>query len=113
MLESRMWMMFTAAELDFLRSQRIGRFATVGPSGWPHVVPVMYTMNDDGSLDFEVDGVSLRHLPAAPRAAMVVDVLAPKTGAAIPGRVDPTAADRARLKPVRAFTWAALFEGPP
>ncbi len=41
--------MFTAAELDFLRSQRIGRLATVGPSGWPHVVPVMYTMNDDGS----------------------------------------------------------------
>src|SRR5438309_11711021 len=45
---------FTAAELDFLRSQRIGRFATVGASGWPHVVPVMYTMNDVGSLDFDV-----------------------------------------------------------
>jgi len=56
---------FTAAELDFLRSQRIGRFATVGPSGWPHVTPVMYTMNDDGSLDFDVDGVKLRNLVVA------------------------------------------------
>jgi len=100
-----MWMMFTAAELDFLRSQRIGRFATVGPSGWPHVVPVMYTMNDDGSLDFDVDGVKLRNLNAEPRAAMVVDGMGPRRGVAIQGRVDLIAADRARLKPVRKFTW--------
>src|SRR5256885_16017824 len=69
---------FTAAELDFLRSQRIGRFATVGASGWPHVVPVMYTMNDDGSLDFDVDGVKLRNLAAETRAAMVVDAMGPE-----------------------------------
>src|SRR2546429_9030139 len=96
---------FTDAELEFLRSQRIGRFATVGPSGWPHVVPVMYTMNDDGSLDFDVDGVKLRNLNAEPRAAMVVDGMGPKRGVAIQGRVDLIAADRARLKPVRKFTW--------
>jgi nitroimidazol reductase NimA-like FMN-containing flavoprotein (pyridoxamine 5'-phosphate oxidase superfamily) len=35
---------FSEAELEFLRSQRIARFATVGSSGWPHVVPVMYTL---------------------------------------------------------------------
>src|SRR6266567_2710480 len=104
-LESRMWMMFTAAELEFLRSQRIGRFATIGPSGWPHVAPVMYTMNDDGSLDFDVDGVKLRNLSAESRAAMVVDAMGPKRGVAMQGRVDLIAPDRARLKPVRKFTW--------
>jgi len=96
---------FTAAELDFLRSQRIGRFATVGPSGWPHVTPVMYTMNDDGSLDFDVDGVKLRNLVAEPRAAMVVDAMGPKRGVAMQGQVELIAPERARLKPVRKFAW--------
>jgi pyridoxamine 5'-phosphate oxidase family protein len=95
----------TAAELDFLRSQRIGRLSTVGPTGWPHVVPVMYTMNDDGSLDFDVDGVKLRNLSADPRAAMVVDAMGPRRGITIQGRVELLAPERARLTPVRKFTW--------
>ena len=53
-------MLFTTSELEFLRSQRIGRFATVSPSGWPHVVPVMYSVGDDGALEFDADGVKLR-----------------------------------------------------
>ena len=97
--------MFTPAELDFLRSQRIGRFATVGPSGWPHVVPVMYTMNDDGSLDFDVDGIKLRNLTAEPRAAMVVDAMGPRRGIALQGRVSLLAPERARLTPVHKFAW--------
>ncbi|TME07764.1 MAG: hypothetical protein E6I61_08375 [Chloroflexi bacterium] len=97
--------MFTAAELDFLRSQRIGRLATVGPSGWPHVVPVMYTMNDDGSLDFDVDGVKLRNLSREARAAMVVDAMGPRRGVAMQGRVELIAPERARLEPVRKFAW--------
>jgi len=96
---------FTAAELDFLRSQRIGRLATVGPSGWPHVVPVMYTMNDDGSLDFDVDGVKLRNLSREARAAMVVDAMGPRRGVAMQGRVELIAPERAHLKPVRKFAW--------
>jgi pyridoxamine 5'-phosphate oxidase family protein len=95
----------TPAELDFLRSQRIGRFATVGPSGWPHVMPVMYTMNDDGSLDFDVDGVKLRNLSAEPRAAMVVDAMGPRRGIAMQGRVTLLASERARLTPTHKFTW--------
>ena len=97
--------MFSAAELEFLRSQRIGRFATVGPSGWPHVTPVMYAMNDAGSMDFDVDGVKLRHLTAEPRAAMVVDAMGPKRGIAIQGRVELLAPERARLRPSRKFAW--------
>jgi pyridoxamine 5'-phosphate oxidase family protein len=96
---------FSAGELEFLRSQRIGRFATVGPSGWPHVVPVMYTVDDTGSLEFDVDGVKLRNLTAEPRAAMVVDAMGPKRGVAIQGRVTVIAPERARLEPVRKFSW--------
>jgi pyridoxamine 5'-phosphate oxidase family protein len=96
---------FSEAELEFLRSQRIARFATVGPNGWPHVVPVMYTMNDDGSLDFDVDGVKLRNLLSEPRAAMVVDAMGPKRGIAMQGRVELIAAERARLSPARKFAW--------
>jgi pyridoxamine 5'-phosphate oxidase family protein len=96
---------FTAAELEFLRSQRIGRLATAGLTGWPHVVPVMYTMNDDGSLDFDVDGVKLRNLTHEPRAAMVVDAMGPRRGIAMQGRVELLAPERARLNPVRKFAW--------
>ena len=98
-------LVFSDAELEFLRSQRIARFATVGPSGWPHVVPVMYTMNDDGSLDFDVDGVKLRKLQSEPRAAMVVDAMGPKRGVAMQGQVELIGAERARLKPARKFAW--------
>jgi pyridoxamine 5'-phosphate oxidase family protein len=31
---------FTDAEIEYLRSQPLGRLATVGPSGDPHVMPV-------------------------------------------------------------------------
>lgn len=97
--------MFSAAELEFLRSQRIARLGTVGPSGWPHVVPVMYTMNDDGSLDFDVDGVKLRNLSSEPRAAMVVDAMGPRRGVALQGRVSLIAPERARMKADRKFAW--------
>jgi pyridoxamine 5'-phosphate oxidase family protein len=98
-------MVLTPGELEFLRSQRIGRFATVGPSGWPHVVPVMYSVDDSGSLEFDVDGVKLRNLTAEPRAAMVVDAMGPKRGIAIQGHAVLIAPERARLEPVRKFSW--------
>jgi pyridoxamine 5'-phosphate oxidase family protein len=98
-------MVLTDAELEFLRSQRIGRFATVGPSGWPHVAPVMYAVDDSGALEFDVDGVKLRNLTSEPRAAMVVDAMGPKRGVAMQGRVELVAPERARLLPVRKFSW--------
>jgi pyridoxamine 5'-phosphate oxidase family protein len=102
-----MWgkMLFTPNELEFLRSQRIGRFATASPSGWPHVVPVMYSVDDEGALEFDVDGVKLRNIQAEPRAAMVVDAMGPRRGLAIQGRASLIAAERARLDPVRKFSW--------
>lgn len=98
-------MVFNDAELEFLRSQRIGRFATVGPSGWPHVAPVMYAVDDSGALEFDVDGVKLRNLTAEPRAAMVVDAMGPKRGVAMQGNVELIAPGRARLRPLRKFSW--------
>jgi len=102
-----MWrkMLFTPNELEFLRSQRIGRFATISPSGWPHVMPVMYSVDDEGELEFDVDGVKLRNIQAEPRSAMVVDAMGPKRGVAIQGRARLIAAERARLDPVRKFSW--------
>ena len=96
---------FTEPELEFLRSQRIGRLATVGPSGWPHVVPVMYAFNDSGVFEFDVDGVKLRNLTAEPRAAMVVDAAGPKRGVAVQGRAELIGPERARLTGVRKFSW--------
>ena len=98
-------MLFTPNEIDFLRSQRIGRFATVSPSGWPHVVPVMYSVDDEGALEFDVDGVKLRNLQEEPRTAMVVDAMGPRRGVAIQGRVSLIAPERARLDPVHRFSW--------
>jgi pyridoxamine 5'-phosphate oxidase family protein len=98
-------MVFSDAELEFLRSQRIGRFATVGPSGWPLVAPVMYAVDDSGALEFDVDGVKLRNLTAEPRSAMVVDAMGPKRGVAIQGNALLITPSRARLEPVRKFSW--------
>ena len=98
-------MLFTPNEIEFLRSQRIGRFATVSPTGWPHVMPVMYSVDDEGALEFDVDGVKLRNIEAEPRAAMVVDAMGPKRGVAIQGRASLIAPERARLEPVRKFSW--------
>lgn len=98
-------MVFTETELEFLRSQRIARLATVGPTGWPHVVPVMYSLTADEALEFDVDGLKLRNLKAEPRAAMVVDVMGPRKGIAVQGQVELIGPERARLTVVHKFNW--------
>ncbi len=98
-------MLFTEPELEFLRSQRIGRLASVGPTGWPHVVPVMYALSDSGAFEFDVDGVKLRNLTAEPRAAFVVDAMAPKRGVTVQGTAELIGPARARLTGVHKFSW--------
>ncbi len=97
--------LFTPAEIEFLRSQRIGRLATVGPTGHPHVMPVMYELKDDGSFEFDADGVKLRNLQAEPRVAMVVDAMGPRRGVAVQGRALVIGPERARLRPTRRYSW--------
>lgn len=98
-------MEFTPIEQDYLRSQRIGRLSTVGATGWPHVMPVMYELTADGELDFDADGVKLRNIEADGRAAMVIDSMGPKRGIAVQGVCRVVGHERARLAPSRKFSW--------
>jgi PPOX class F420-dependent enzyme/OxyR family protein len=72
---------FTAAEVEYLTTQRLGRLATAGADGRPHVVPVAFRYNSD--LDsIDVGGHNFatrkkyRDVQANPWAAIVVDDLA-------------------------------------
>ncbi|HZV51761.1 MAG TPA: pyridoxamine 5'-phosphate oxidase family protein [Candidatus Dormibacteraeota bacterium] len=96
---------FTPAEIEFLRSQRIGRLATVGPTGAPHVMPVMYELREDGSLEFDADGIKLRNLRHEPRVALVVDTMGPRRGIAVQGRAEVIGPERVRLRPARRYRW--------
>ena len=98
-------MVFTDAEVEFLRSQRLARLATVGPTGWPHVVPVMYSLDSNLAFEFDVDGVKLRNLKADPRAAMVVDAMGPKRGVSMQGHAELIGPERARLRVEHKFSW--------
>jgi pyridoxamine 5'-phosphate oxidase family protein len=69
---------FTPAELDYLGEQRLGRLATAGANGRPHVVPVAFTFNaeldtiDIGGFRFG-ERKKYRDVQANPWAALVVD----------------------------------------
>lgn len=69
---------FAPAESDYLQTQRLGRIATVGPDGQPHVVPVAFRYNpelgtiDIGGHDF-ARRKKYRDVQHNPRAAFVVD----------------------------------------
>jgi pyridoxamine 5'-phosphate oxidase family protein len=93
------------AELAYLRSQRIGRLATVGPTGFPHVMPVRYELLTDGSLEFDADGIKLRNVLTEPRVAFVVDTMGPRQGVAIQGHALVVGPERVRLAPDRTFSW--------
>lgn len=73
---------FTDSELDYLGGQRLGRIATVGPDGQPHVVPTSFRHNAD--LDtIDVGGMRMsqtkkvRDVRRAGRATIVVDDVLP------------------------------------
>jgi pyridoxamine 5'-phosphate oxidase family protein len=72
---------FSAAEIDYLQSQRLGRLATSGPDGQPHVVPVAFRYNpEQDTIDIGGDGFArrkkYRDVQHNPRVAFVVDDLA-------------------------------------
>jgi pyridoxamine 5'-phosphate oxidase family protein len=72
---------FTPAQVAYLRSQRLGRLATVGPTGQPHVVPVAFRYNpDQDTIDIGGHGFAtrkkFRDVQRNPRVAFVVDDLA-------------------------------------
>jgi pyridoxamine 5'-phosphate oxidase family protein len=71
-------MVFTEAELSYLREQPLGRLATVRSDGTPQVNPVGFSVNpDDGSIDIRGYTMSAsqkyRNVAANGRVAFVVD----------------------------------------
>ena len=73
---------FSDAEIDYLGSQRLGRLATVGKDGVPHVVPVAFRYNPDadtidiGGHDF-AKRKKFRDVQRIGVAALVVDDVLP------------------------------------
>lgn len=73
---------FTDSELEYLASQRLGRIATVGPDGQPHVVPTSFRHNP-GHDAIDVGGMrmsqtkKLRDVRRSGRASIVVDDVLP------------------------------------
>jgi pyridoxamine 5'-phosphate oxidase family protein len=70
----------TAAQIDYLSSQRLGRIATTGADGKPHVVPTSFRYDADLNA-IDVGGLHVattkkyRDVQANPSAAIVVDDL--------------------------------------
>ena len=72
---------FSAAEIDYLRSQRLARIATAGADCQPHVVPVAFRYNPDtDTIDVGGHGFAerkkYRDVQRNARVAIVVDDLA-------------------------------------
>jgi pyridoxamine 5'-phosphate oxidase family protein len=75
-----MMSLFTEKEIEYLRSQRLGRVATSGAAAAPHVAPVGFRLNtEDGTIEIGGHGLSnskkWRDLQANQKVAFVVDDL--------------------------------------
>jgi pyridoxamine 5'-phosphate oxidase family protein len=69
---------FSQAEIAYLQSQRLGRFATVNAAGEPHVVPVAFRYNPElDTIDIGGHGIAkskkFRDAKRDDRVAFVVD----------------------------------------
>ena len=73
---------FSDKELDYLAEKRLGRLATIGADGLPHVVPLGWSYNpgldtiDVGGRDFARTR-KFRNVQDTPRAALVIDDVLP------------------------------------
>ncbi len=73
---------FTDKELEYLADQRLGRIATVGAQGQPHVVPTSFRYNAEHDA-IDVGGLrmsqtkKLRDVQRTGRASIVIDDVLP------------------------------------
>ena len=73
---------FTEAEIEYFAGQRLGRIATVGADGRPHVVPTSFRYNPEHDA-IDVGGMRMsqtkkvRDVRHSGRAAIVVDDVLP------------------------------------
>jgi pyridoxamine 5'-phosphate oxidase family protein len=84
---------FTEAEIAYLQGQTMGRLATVGRDGRPHIVPLTYVYNPDedtidlGGIDF-ASGKKWRDAQGNPKVTFLVDDFAPSEAHAVEIRGD-------------------------
>jgi pyridoxamine 5'-phosphate oxidase family protein len=113
---------FTDDERTYLQERRLGRIATVGKDGTPHVVPVGWSYNaehdsiDVGGRDFERTK-KFRDARRSGRAAIVIDDLASTDpwrprGIEVRGRAEILEGDRPmiRIHPERVVSWGIESE---
>ena len=109
---------FSEAELDFLYGQqRLGRVATVGADGTPHVAPVGWAHNAQfDTIDVTGHGLEqtkkFRDVERTGRAAIVIDDLASVSpwrprAVEVRGRAEALRAPEAliRIHPERIISW--------
>jgi pyridoxamine 5'-phosphate oxidase family protein len=108
---------FTDREQRYLSERRLGRIATVGKDGTPHVVPVGWRFNteqdaiDVGGMDF-AKTKKFRDAKRSGKAAIVVDDLLSTDpwrprGVEVRGRAEAIDGDRPliRIHPERVVSW--------
>lgn len=124
---------FTEVEIAYLKSQRLGRLATINDAGEPHVVPVGFRYNAELDV-IEIGGHGIgasakyRHVQRRPMVAFVVDDVAsdPQApwqprGIEIRGRAEALASggkqirpafddELIRLHPTRIIAWGLESE---
>lgn len=107
---------FTDIELTYLRSERrLGRLATVGPDGMPHISPVGWSLDEKAGV-VEIGGHHMastkkfRDVARTGRAAIVIDDVLPPwrpQGVEIRGRAEAIGGENAviRIYPTRIVSW--------
>jgi pyridoxamine 5'-phosphate oxidase family protein len=119
------------AEREYLKTQSLGRLATVGPNGGAQVRPVGFKLNDDDTIDIggpnNAASQKFRNAAARPLVSFIVDDMTPdEPGAIAPGwgrgveirgeaelltDVDPPLApdffsrEVIRVRPVKVISW--------
>jgi pyridoxamine 5'-phosphate oxidase family protein len=126
---------FTEAEIGYLESNTMGRLATIGADGRPHLVPLTYRFNaaEDAEDAIDIGGVDFgnskkwRDILQNPRVAFLVDDASP-TGAhalEIRGDAEPHFSggelinprfpsfkpEFVRVRPHRIVSWGLEVEG--
>jgi pyridoxamine 5'-phosphate oxidase family protein len=115
---------FTDSERDYLGDRRLGRIATVGKDGTPHVVPVGWQFNPEldaieiGGHDFSRTK-KFRDVQRSGRASIVIDDLLSTDpwrprGIEVRGRAEAIDADRPliRIHPERIVSWGIESDVP-
>jgi len=106
-------MMFTDAELEYMRTQQLGRLSTIGADGGPQTRPVSFRAYEDGTIliggpDNETTA-KYKNVRARPRVSFVVDDLMPEgpdeikpgfgRGVEVRGRAEVVTLDESPIAP--------------